>query len=73
MAKFVWSLNPLAVRRLGRSGGKPPLSVAELARLGIPARKIPRVQEELTRLTADGALDPVVLPGLARQIARQLL
>lgn len=73
MAKFVWSLNPLVIRQLGNTGGKPPLSAAELARLGIPARKIPRVQKELARLAADPNLEQTALPGLARQIARQLL
>lgn len=54
-----------------------PLSVgeAELARVGIPARKIPRVLAELRRQAAAcPALDrPGTLCALARQIARRLL
>lgn len=73
MAKFVWSINPLAITRLGREAGPCPCTVAELARIGIPARKIPRVQAELTRLAADGRLDRPALLALAREIARQLL
>ena len=53
MAKLIWSLDPLAVSRLGRAAKKPPFSKKELARIGIPARKIPRVQEELARLSGD--------------------
>ena len=45
MAKLIWSLDPLAVSRLGRAVKKSPFSKKELARIGIPAHKIPRVQE----------------------------
>ena len=44
MAKFVWSLDPLAISRLGVDPAKSPLSSADLLGLGIPVRKIPRVQ-----------------------------
>ena len=46
-----------------------------MARIGIPARKIPREQEELQRLiTADPALrDRKMVLQLARQIAAEIL
>lgn len=72
MAKFVWSIDPLAVNRM-RNAEDAPLTAAELAALDIPARKIPRVQAELARLNAAAQLERAVLPDLARQIARQLL
>ena len=50
----------------------PGVSVGALLALGIPARKVPRVQAELARLSARTPLDPAALPELARQIARQL-
>ena len=73
MARFVWSTNPLAMQRLRSSQAFAPLTAAELARLGIPVRKIPRVRQELARLSATTDLDRALLPALARQIARQLL
>ena len=52
-----------------------PISVEEMARIGIPARKIPRVREELQRLiAADPALrDRKKVLQLARQIAAEIL
>ena len=52
-----------------------PISVEEMARIGIPARKIPRVREELQRLiAADPALrDRKMVLQLARQIAAEIL
>ena len=49
--------------------------VEEMARIGIPARKIPRVREELQRLiAADPALrDRKMVLQLARQIAAEIL
>jgi len=73
MARFVWSIDPLAVSRLGEGHAKSPLSSAQLLELKIPARKVPRVRAELARLNALQELDPAVLPDLALQIARQLL
>ena len=49
MARLIWSIDPLAVSRLQKSSGKSPLTIKQLAKLGIPARKIPRVQAELAR------------------------
>ena len=73
MAKLIWSLDPLAVSRLGRAAKKPPLSKKELARIGIPARKIPRVQEELALLAADKTLTREELGRLAEEISWLLL
>ena len=49
----------------------PPVMRA-LAALGIPERKIPRVQQELARL-APQLEDVLAMEALAKQIARQLL
>lgn len=73
MAKWIWSTDPLAVSRLGTDPGKSPLTSAALLELGIPARKVARVQAELARLCAKDTLPSTALPDLARQIARQLL
>ena len=73
MAKLIWSLDPLAVSRRGRAAKKPPFSKKELARIGIPARKIPRVQEELARLSGDATLKREELGMLAWEIADLLL
>lgn len=73
MAKWMWSTDPLAVFRLGADPGKSPLTSAALLELGIPARKIPRVQAELARLCAKDTIPSAALPDLARQIARHLL
>ena len=73
MAKLIWSLDPLAVSRLGRAAKKPPFSKKELARIGIPARKIPRMQEELARLAADKTLTREELGRLAEEISWLLL
>ncbi len=73
MARFVWSLNPAAIFHMHDSGAKSPLSASELACLGIPKHKIPRVEAELARLSSETELDRALLPALARQIARQLL
>ncbi|UWP67914.1 hypothetical protein [Subdoligranulum variabile] len=72
MAKFVWSMDPLVISRLGKDSSKSPLTSADLRALGIPARKIPRVQAELARLNAGNDVSVEALPELARQIARQL-
>ncbi len=52
-----------------------PLSRRELAALGIPARKLERVQAELARLALQDnrLLDREVLGALAKQIAGTLL
>lgn len=73
MAKLVWGINPRALQQDKQEGNCVLLSAEELAALGIPARKISRVQAELARLAADPALDRDTLPLLARQIARQFL
>ena len=48
-------------------------SLDPLARIGIPARKIPRVQEELARLSGDTTLKREELGMLAWEIADLLL
>ena len=42
MAKLIWGIDPLAVSRLGRTAKKAAVHEKELARIGIPAHKIPR-------------------------------
>ena len=73
MAKVLWGVDPLDVSRLGQNQNKPPFTKKELARIGIPARKIERVQAELARLTADKTLTRAELGQLAEQIAAVLL
>ena len=73
MVKLIWSLAPLPVPRRGREAKKPPFSKKELARIGIPARKISRVQEELARLSGDTTLKREELGMLAWEIADLLL
>ena len=73
MAKWIWSIDPLAVSRLRKPAVKSPLSRIALARLGIPARKIPRVQAELARLRKDSDFDLATWQALACEIARQLV
>ena len=73
MEKVIWSIDPLAVSRLGRKKRRPPFTKKELARIGIPAHKIPRVQEELARLTADKTLTRAELGMLADEISSLLL
>ena len=46
---FVWGTNPQPFRGKADSSIVLPISVEEMARIGIPARKIPRVREELQR------------------------
>lgn len=73
MAKVLWSVDPLAVSKLGQSQKEPPFTPKELARIGIPARKIDRVQAELARLSADQQLTRTELAQLAEEIADLLL
>ncbi len=76
MAKLVYGHDARALRRATASGEAPaaPLSERELAALGIPAARIPRVQEELARLAAQDSrlLDRTTLEQLAAAISRQL-
>ena len=54
---FVWGTNPQPFRGKADSSIVLPISVEEMARIGIPARKIPRVRLEVQRLiAADPAL-----------------
>jgi len=70
--KLIYGCDPSALRRLAEEPKKSPLANKELARLGIPARKIPRVREELARL-AEKDMDRATLLKLAIAIAGQLL
>ena len=73
MATVLWGVDPLAASKLGRQPNQPPFTKKELARIGIPARKIDRVQAELARLTADQTLTREELAKLAKEIAKVLL
>lgn len=72
---FVWGTNPQPFRSKADSSIVLPISVEEMARIGIPASKIPRVREELQRLiAADPALrDRKMVLQLARKIAAEIL
>lgn len=73
MAKWIWSTDPQAMRRMQRPAGKPPFTRAELARIGIAPHKLARVQEELARLYDDPFLSRAELLALAKEIERQLV
>lgn len=76
MAKVLWGVDPLAASRLGQKQNEPPFTPftqKELARIGIPAHKIDRVQAELARLAADKTLTRAELTQLAKKIAAVLL
>ena len=72
---FVWGTTPQPFRSKADSSIVLPISVEEMARIGIPARKIPRVREELQRLIAAGPAlrDRKMVLQLARQIAAEIL
>ena len=53
MAKVLWGVTRWRHRGWDRSKNEPPFTQKELARIGIPAHKIDRVQAELARLAAD--------------------
>lgn len=72
MKKFTFGANPYALLTRGRPAQPAPFTAAQLARIGIPARKIPRVQAELARL-APQLPDRAVQLKLAKEIAKQLL
>ena len=73
MAKVLWGVDPLAASLLGQKQNEPPFTQKELARIGIPAHKIDRVQAELARLAADKTLTRAELTQLAKKIAAVLL
>ena len=74
-SSLIYGFNPHALCSAGKDFVPVAITPRELGRIGIPARKVERVMQELSRLVqADPALDdPAVLTGLARQIAAQLL
>lgn len=73
--RLIYGFDPHAVQKTGPQPPHAPVTVRDLAAIGIPPRKIPRVREELDRLAAaDPALrDPALLLKLARRLARRLL
>ena len=74
-SSLIYGFNPHALCSAGKVFVPVCITPKELGRIGVPARKVERVMQELSRLVqADPTLDePAVLPGLARQIAAQLL
>ncbi len=72
MKQFAFGFGPKALRRRDGTPGPAPFTAGELARIGIPARKISRVQAELARL-APQLPNRAVLLKLAKEIAKQLL
>lgn len=74
-SSLIYGFNPHALCSAGKVFVPVCITPKELGRIGVPARKVERVMQELSRLVqADPTLDePAVLLGLARQIAAQLL
>lgn len=72
MKKLVYGFDPHALKTLTEESKTPPMTAASLAAMGIPERKIPRVQQELARL-APQMEDVLAMESLAKQIAKQLL
>ena len=66
---FVWGTNPQPFRGKADSSIVLPISVEEMARIGIPARKIPRVREEMARIGIPERKIPRVREELQRLIA----
>lgn len=71
---LIYSFNPRALHAAGRPETAVDITLKELARLGVPARKARRTLQELRTLAAaDPALgDRKTLLALAVQIADQL-
>lgn len=74
-SSLIYGFNPHALCSAGKVFVPVCITPKKLGRIGVPARKVERVMQELSRLVqADPTLDePAVLLGLARQIAAQLL
>ncbi len=76
MAKLIYGFNARALRRAAEPDEHiaAPLSETDLAALGIPAARIPRVREELARLALQDArlLDRATLEQLAVALSKQL-
>lgn len=71
---FIYGVNPHSILTMGQEKYPSPLSVRQLGKLGIPARKVPRIQEELGRLAqTEGLQDEKVLMQLALRLAEELL
>ncbi len=71
---LIYSFNPQALRAAGRAEAPVDITLKELARLGVPARKARRTLQELrTLVAADPALgERKTLLALAVQIADRL-
>lgn len=73
MKKLIYGFNLNRLRRVTEPERRPPVTAVELARIGIPAGKIPRLLQELGRLqAADPSLDRAALLALAKPLAAQL-
>lgn len=74
-SSLIYGFDPYALRTAGRQYPPVDITLQDLGRLGIPARKAPRVMQELQALAcADPSLrGRKTLLWLARQIAAQLL
>lgn len=74
-SSLIYGFNPYALRSAGRQDPPVAVSLRDLARIGVPARKAPRVMRELMALaSADPSLrGRDTLLKLARHIAAQLL
>ncbi len=74
-SSLIYGFDPYALRTAGRQYPPVDITLQDLGRLGIPARKAPRVMHELQALAcADPSLrGRKTLLRLARQIAAQLL
>lgn len=72
---FVWGTNPQPFRGKADSSIVLPISVEEMARIGIPARKIPRVRGKSAAPDCSGPAlrDRKMVLQLARQITAEIL
>lgn len=74
-SSLIYGFNPHALCSVGKEFVPVCITPKELGRMGIPARKVERVMQELSALAqADPSLDTKpTMAALARQIAAQLL
>ena len=75
MKKLIYGADPHALQSTGPQPLPSIVTAAELAKLGIAPRNIPRIRQELARLVdADPALrDHATLIKVAKQLAGQFL
>lgn len=72
MEKLIYGIDPHALRQTGEPERPPLLSVSVLKRIGVPPRKVRRVQQELSRLAVGQPWKEPQLVALAKAIAAQL-